>query len=321
MAMDKSEGGNVPNPDGEMILVIDDDVRASRLQRFVLEEEGFSVACVGTGEEALEMLPTTSPSLVLLDIMLPKMDGFTTCQKIRETSQVPIIIVTGEGRDEEKVRGLEMGADDYITKPFSTNELAARVKVVLRRINNSQSRPSPARTRPSEPDFSLIERNGKVGELSDGYGEENGKVDEIDGKYPRDTNAVTQDSYGQNEDTANGLGRGAAAVTDNENNDGSHENDENYEGAVKLLVETRGAIKNMVGFVDTLRDNPQFHLLRMVSNAQRDGMDIWLRLREPSPLRATLLEANGVTNVEVMDSVDLDPETGAETRVLKVLLD
>ena len=211
MAMDKSEGGNVPNPDGEMILVIDDDVRASRLQRFVLEEEGFSVACVGTGEEALEMLPTTSPSLVLLDIMLPKMDGFTTCQKIRETSQVPIIIVTGEGRDEEKVRGLEMGADDYITKPFSTNELAARVKAVLRRINNSQSRPSPARTRPLEPDFSLIERNGKVGELSDGYGEENGKVDEIDGKYPRDTNAVTQDSYGQNEDTANGLGRGAAA--------------------------------------------------------------------------------------------------------------
>ena len=86
-------------------------------------------------------------------------------------------------------------------------------------------------------------------------------------------------------------------------------------------METRGAIKNMVGFVDTLRDNPQFHLLRMVSNAQRDGMDIWLRLREPNPLRATLLEANGVTNVEVMDSVDLDPETGAETRVLKVSLD
>ena len=78
------------------------------------------------------MLPNTTPSLVLLDVMLPQTDGFTTCQKIRESSEVPIIMVTAMDRDEDKVRGLEMGADDYITKPLSTHELASRVKSVLR---------------------------------------------------------------------------------------------------------------------------------------------------------------------------------------------
>ena len=97
-------------------------------------------------------------------------------------------------------------------------------------------------------------------------------------------------------------------------------NGENYEGAVKLIVETTGAIKDMLAFVDALREHPQFQLLRMVSNAQRDGMDVWLRLREPNPLRTTLLEAKGVTNVEAVENVELDPDTGAETSVLKVFL-
>jgi DNA-binding response OmpR family regulator len=78
------------------------------------------------------MLPNTTPSLVLLDVMLPQTDGFTTCQKIRESSEVPIIMVTAMDRDEDKVRGLEIGADHYITKPLSTHELASRVKSVLR---------------------------------------------------------------------------------------------------------------------------------------------------------------------------------------------
>jgi len=96
--------------------------------------------------------------------------------------------------------------------------------------------------------------------------------------------------------------------------------DENYEGAVKLVVVTTGAIKDMVDFVDALREHPQFHLLRMVSNARRDGMDVWLRLREPNPLRITLLAAKGVTKVEAVERAELDPETGAETTVLKVSL-
>ena len=132
MALRSSEIGGISAANGGMILVVEDDDRISRLERFVLEQVGYRVACAGTGEEALEMLPNTTPSLVLLDVTLPQMDGFTTCQKIRESSEVPIIMVTAMDRDEDKVRGLEMGADDYITKPLSTHELASRVKSVLR---------------------------------------------------------------------------------------------------------------------------------------------------------------------------------------------
>ena len=289
MAMDSTETGSVPAAGGDVILIVDDDERTSRLERFVLEEEGFTVACVGSGEEALETLPTTVPSLILLDIGLPQMDGFMTCQKIRETSQVPIIMVTGEGHDEDKIRGLEMGADDYITKPFSTNELAARVKAVLRRINGSQSYTVSAPTAPAA--------------------EHNGKDFEQNGRNGGSATDIGEMSSGKIRDPANE--NGAPALT---------KNDENYEGAVKLVVETTGAIKNMVDFVDALRGYPEFHLLRMVSNARRDGMDVWLRLREPSPLRTTLLAAKGVTKVEAVDRADFDPETGAETRVLRVSL-
>ena len=132
MALRSSEIGGIRAANGGMILVVEDDDRISRLERFVLEQVGYRVACAGTGEEALEMLPNTTPSLVLLDVMLPQTDGFTTCQKIRESSEVPIIMVTAMDRDEDKVRGLEIGADHYITKPLSTHELASRVKSVLR---------------------------------------------------------------------------------------------------------------------------------------------------------------------------------------------
>ena len=122
------------------ILVVEDDARTLRLERFVLEEEGFTVVPAGSGEEALDILAEGKPTLVMLDIGLPGMDGFTTCEKIRESSQVPIIMVTAEDRDEDKVRGLESGADDYVTKPFNPRELVARVKAVLRRA--SQEAPS-----------------------------------------------------------------------------------------------------------------------------------------------------------------------------------
>jgi DNA-binding response OmpR family regulator len=117
------------------VLIIEDDPRVLRLEQLVLEKEGYTVVSVGSGEEALEILAEISPSLMMLDVGLPGMDGFTTCQRIREFSPVPILMVTGRDFNEDKVRGLEMGADDYITKPFSPNELAARVKAALRRCS------------------------------------------------------------------------------------------------------------------------------------------------------------------------------------------
>ena len=135
MATENIESARGPGQKINIILVIEDDKRTSRLERLVLEGAGFSVACAGSGEEVLEMLPAIFPSLVLLDINLPKMDGFSTFQKIRETSQVPIILVAADGSDDDMVRGLEMGADDYITRPYSADVLAARVKAVLRRTN------------------------------------------------------------------------------------------------------------------------------------------------------------------------------------------
>ncbi len=115
------------------VLLVEDDPRVLRLERMVLEKEGFSVVAAGSGEEALEMLAEITPSLIILDVGLPGIDGFTTCSRIREFSQVSIIMVTGKDFNEDKVRGLDLGADDYITKPFSPNELAARVKAALRR--------------------------------------------------------------------------------------------------------------------------------------------------------------------------------------------
>ena len=115
------------------VLVVEDDPRILRLEQMVLEKEGYTVLTAGSGEEALDTLTEISPSLVVLDIGLPGIDGFTTCYRIREFSQVSIIMVTSRDFNEDKIKGLEIGADDYITKPFSPNELAARVKASLRR--------------------------------------------------------------------------------------------------------------------------------------------------------------------------------------------
>ena len=115
------------------ILTADDDPQLLRLITRNLQLEGYEVLAVSDGQQALEQIEQQSPDLVLLDVMMPRMDGFTVCHKVREFSSMPIIIVTARGQDQDKVRGLDLGADDYLTKPFSIDELLARVRAVLRR--------------------------------------------------------------------------------------------------------------------------------------------------------------------------------------------
>jgi DNA-binding response OmpR family regulator len=118
---------------GELILVVDDEANIVELARLYLEKEGFRVEEASTGEEALKGFEDLSPALIILDIMLPAPDGWEVCRRIRSRSQVPIIMLTAREDEVDKVVGLELGADDYLTKPFSPRELVARVKAVLRR--------------------------------------------------------------------------------------------------------------------------------------------------------------------------------------------
>ena len=120
------------------VLVVDDDVRMLRMMQRILELEGYTVLRADSSETAFDILDEKTPDLVLLDIMMPVMDGYAVCKRIREFSQVPIIMVTARSSDEEKVEGLDAGADDYVSKPFSSSELAARVRAVLRRATLQQ---------------------------------------------------------------------------------------------------------------------------------------------------------------------------------------
>lgn len=115
------------------ILVVDDEPLVQDLIRLYLEKEGFQVEKAWDGEEALAKLHATNPDLIILDIMLPKMDGWAVCKEIRKTSTTPIIMLTAKGEEFDRVLGLELGADDYVCKPFSPIELVARIKAVLRR--------------------------------------------------------------------------------------------------------------------------------------------------------------------------------------------
>ncbi len=115
------------------IVTADDDPQLLRLIARNLEFEGYDVETASDGLLALEQIERSAPDMVLLDIMMPRMDGFTVCQRVREFSAVPIIIITARGQDQDKVKGLDLGADDYLTKPFSVEELLARVRAVLRR--------------------------------------------------------------------------------------------------------------------------------------------------------------------------------------------
>ena len=115
------------------VLVVDDEKLIVKGIRFSLEQDGMEVDCAYDGEEAIRMAKETEYDIVLLDVMLPKFDGFEVCQAIREFSEMPIIMVTAKGGDMDKILGLEYGADDYITKPFNILEVKARIKAIMRR--------------------------------------------------------------------------------------------------------------------------------------------------------------------------------------------
>jgi len=115
------------------ILVVDDDLNICELLKLYLENDGYTVFTANDGEAAVEQFQNKTPDLVLLDIMLPKMDGWQVCREIRKTSDAPIIMLTAKGETFDKVLGLELGADDYVVKPFDAKEVMARVKAVLRR--------------------------------------------------------------------------------------------------------------------------------------------------------------------------------------------
>lgn len=119
------------------ILVVDDEERMARFIRLNLEHDGFQVVEAYRGMKAIDAVRTAMPDLVLLDIMMPDLDGFEVLKIIRETSAVPVIMLTAKGEEDDRVCGLELGADDYITKPFSPRELTSRVKAVLRRTDTT----------------------------------------------------------------------------------------------------------------------------------------------------------------------------------------
>ena len=122
------------------IMVVEDEERVRDLLRLYLEKDGFHVEMAVDGEEAINRIPRVNPDLILLDIMLPKFDGLTVCREIRKKQSTPIIMLTAKGEELDRVLGLEIGADDYITKPFSTREVVARIKAVLRRTRQSEEK-------------------------------------------------------------------------------------------------------------------------------------------------------------------------------------
>src|SRR5450759_732584 len=115
----------------ETILVVDDEQNIIELARLYLEQEGFRVESANTGKAALDKVKAVDPALIVLDLMLPEIDGWEVCRRVRSNSDVPIIMLTARDEDVDKIVGLEIGADDYMTKPFNPRELVARVKAVL----------------------------------------------------------------------------------------------------------------------------------------------------------------------------------------------
>jgi DNA-binding response OmpR family regulator len=126
--------------EAKLILVVDDEARMRRFMRMNLDLEGYRVIEAENGYEAVKRVREDLPDLVLMDVMMPEMDGFEALRTIRQTSNVPVIMLTVKGDEEDRIRGLELGADDYVTKPFSPRELASRIKAVLRR----SEMPAPA---------------------------------------------------------------------------------------------------------------------------------------------------------------------------------
>lgn len=130
--------------DAKRILVVDDEPRMIGFIRMNLELEGYQVIEAHNGLEALEAIRTQLPDLVLLDVMMPQLDGFETLRMLREFSNIPVIMLTAKGEEDDKVFGLELGADDYVTKPFGSRELSSRVRAVLRRVETPTASPETA---------------------------------------------------------------------------------------------------------------------------------------------------------------------------------
>lgn len=146
------------SPVGTHILAVEDDERIRTAVKLALEDEGWTVHEAGSGEEAVEMFQRAAPDVVLIDIMLPGIDGFELCRTIRRTSDVPIVMVTARNDTHDVVAGLEAGADDYLTKPFAPKELSARIRALLRRV-----RPiAAANARLVFGDLEILPEEGKV---------------------------------------------------------------------------------------------------------------------------------------------------------------
>ena len=124
---------------GELILLVDDETHIVELAKLYLEREVFRVASVGDGQSALDRVAGEAPALMVLDLMLPVLDGYEVCRRVRARSDLPIIMLTARDEDIDKIIGLELGADDYMTKPFNPRELVARVKAILRRANRRRN--------------------------------------------------------------------------------------------------------------------------------------------------------------------------------------
>ncbi len=122
------------------LLIVDDNRQISAILEEYAKKEGYKTFAAFDGEEALKIFKEEKPDLILLDVMMPKKDGFAVCKEIRQTSNIPVIMITARGEDYEKIMGLEIGADDYIVKPFSPSEVMARIKAVMRRIMVEESK-------------------------------------------------------------------------------------------------------------------------------------------------------------------------------------
>ena len=148
-----------PQIAGGCIVVVDDEPMVREVVTRYLRRDGFEVACAADGAEALRLIETTSPDMVVLDLMLPSVSGLDVLEEVRRQSDVPIILLTARGDEGDRVLGLELGADDYVTKPFSARELAARVKSVLRRTSPP---PSPVEERIVHGDLVIDPRARRV---------------------------------------------------------------------------------------------------------------------------------------------------------------
>lgn len=147
-----------------LVLAVDDEAGILRLMKLELSAQGFRVITATSGEEALRLVEEERPDIVLLDIIMPEMTGLEVMRRLREQMNIPVILVTAKDSDTDKVRGLELGADDYIVKPFSPEELSARIRVVLRRAVGSQATERVINVRGVEIDLNrrIVTRNGEV---------------------------------------------------------------------------------------------------------------------------------------------------------------